>query len=210
MGLRTEARPPSPKSQSQVEAPLEVSVNCTCCFWAGVCGKSANEAARPPGGFSGGEVAVGVAAGIGVRVAVGVAVGGVRVAVGVGVFVEVGVGGGGVRVAVAVSVRVAVGVGGGGVQVAVGVAVRVGVRVTVGVNVEAGVGVTVGATPKVGVGVGVPEVVAGDRYAPTSHHWPALYWSPVRTLLGHDEPGRRAVLQDGPTSAPASMQGELD
>jgi len=59
MGLRTEARLPSPKSQSQVEAPLEVSLNCTCCPRVGVSGENANEAARPPGR----GVAVGVGTG---------------------------------------------------------------------------------------------------------------------------------------------------
>jgi len=75
MGWRTEARLPSPKSQSQVEAPLEASVNCTCCFWAGIPGENVNEAARPPGGLGGVEVAVGVAVGVGVGVAVCVGVG---------------------------------------------------------------------------------------------------------------------------------------
>ena len=70
--MRTEARLPSPKSQSQVEAPLEASLNFTCCPWVGVSGVNVNEAARLPGG---GGVAVGVAATVGVRVALGVGVG---------------------------------------------------------------------------------------------------------------------------------------
>ena len=61
-------------------------------------------------------------------------------------------------------------------------------------GVEVGVGVAVGARPAVGVGVGVPEVVARNKYAPISHRWPVVYWSPVKTLFGHDDPGIRAVL----------------
>jgi hypothetical protein len=67
MGLCTEARLPAPESQSKVIAPLEVSLSCTCCFWADISGDTANEAARPPGGFGGGEATVKV----GAHVAVG-------------------------------------------------------------------------------------------------------------------------------------------
>ena len=69
-------------------------------------------------------------------------------------------------------------------------------RRAVGTAVPVGVGVGVRVTVGVGVGVGEPGGggAAGKRYAPISHCWPVLYWSPVRTLFGHEDPGRRAVL----------------